>query len=79
MKGESVSAKNNRPTRETVDAYLSSVDAEAGQWAERERERDLMTVLIEAAQFKSAARAWHRRRALDSDSPSDQPRDELSG
>ena len=77
-----MSAKNNGPTRGTVDAYLSAVEAEAGQWAERERERDLMAVLIEAAQFKSAARAWHRRRALDSDSPpdqGDQPRDELSG
>ena len=77
-----MSAKSNGGKRRPVDAYLSSVDAEAGQWAERERERDLMAVLIEAAQFKSAARAWYRRRALDSDSPpdhGDQPRDELSG
>jgi hypothetical protein len=65
-----MSAKSNEPKRRPVDADLSSLDAEAGQWVERERERDLMAVLIEAAQFKSAARAWHRRRALDSDSPS---------
>jgi hypothetical protein len=66
-----LSAKSNGPKRRPVDADLSSLDAEAGQWAERERERDLMAVLIEAAQFKSAARAWHRRRALNPDSPSD--------
>ena len=33
------------------------------RWAERERERDLMAVLIEAAQLTSAARAWYHRRA----------------
>jgi len=42
--------------------------AEADRWAERERERDLMAVLVEAAQFKSAARAWYRRQEADSGS-----------
>jgi hypothetical protein len=45
------------------DENLHAFDAEAESWAERERERDLMAVLIEAAQLKSAARAWYRRRA----------------
>ena len=45
------------------DEDLHAFDAEAEDWAERERERDLMAVLIEAAQLKSAARAWYRRRA----------------
>ncbi len=45
-----------------VDPY--AFDAAAEDWAERERERDLMAVLIEAAQLKSAARAWHRAPAL---------------
>jgi hypothetical protein len=61
-----VSAKSNVPKRGSVDAYLSSVHAEADRLAERERERDLMTVLVEVAQLRSAARAWHRRRALTS-------------
>jgi hypothetical protein len=64
-----VSAEQNLPKRTPVEAYLSSVYAEADRWAERERERDLMSVLVEAAQLKSAARAWHRRRASDSASP----------
>jgi hypothetical protein len=37
--------------------------ADAEGWAERERERDLMSVLVEAAHLKSAARAWYARRA----------------
>lgn len=45
------------------DENLHAFDAEAESWAERERERDLMAVLIEAAQLKSAARAWYHRRA----------------
>jgi hypothetical protein len=45
------------------DEYLYVFDADAERWAERERERDLMAVLIEAAHLKSAARAWYRRRA----------------
>jgi hypothetical protein len=61
-------AENNSPKRRPVDAYLSRVHAEA-DWAERERERDLMAVLVEAAHLKSAARAWHQRRAADSASP----------
>jgi hypothetical protein len=44
------------------DENLHAFDAEAESWAERERERDLMAVLIEAAHLKSAARAWYRRR-----------------
>jgi hypothetical protein len=44
------------------DENLRAFDAEAESWAERERERDLMAVLIEAAHLKSAARAWYRRR-----------------
>ena len=44
------------------DENLHAFEAEAESWAERERERDLMAVLIEAAQLKSAARAWHRGR-----------------
>jgi hypothetical protein len=59
-----VSAENNVPRRIPVDVYV-----EAGLSAELERERDLMTLLVEAAQFKSAARAWHRHRALDSGKP----------
>ena len=64
-----MNAGNNLPKRRPVDARLSAVYAEADRWAERERERDLMAVLVEAAQFKSAARAWYRRRAEDSGSP----------
>ena len=64
-----MNAGNNLPKRRPVDASLSAVYAEANRWAERERERDLMAVLVEAAQFKSAARAWYRRRAEDSGSP----------
>jgi hypothetical protein len=44
------------------DEYLYVLDTDAERWAERERERDLMTVLIEAAHLKSAARAWYRHR-----------------
>ena len=47
------------------DEYLYVFHADAEGWAERERERDLVTVLIEAAHLKSAARAWYRRRALE--------------
>jgi hypothetical protein len=68
MRGQSMSAMNNVPESRPMDAYLASVHAEADEWAECERERDLMAVLVEAAQFKSAARAWHRRRELDSGS-----------
>jgi hypothetical protein len=45
------------------DENLHAFDAEAEDWAERERERDLIAVLIEAAPLKGAARAWYRRRA----------------
>jgi hypothetical protein len=45
------------------DEYLSRLHADAEGWAERERERDLMAVLVEAAHLKSAARSWYRRRA----------------
>jgi hypothetical protein len=45
------------------DEYLYVFDADAEGWAEREPERDLMAVLVEAAHLKSAARAWYRRRA----------------
>ena len=44
------------------DENLHAFEAEAESWAERERERDLMAVLIEAAQLKSAAREWYHRR-----------------
>jgi hypothetical protein len=45
------------------DEYLYMFHADPEGWAERERERDLMAVLVEAAHLKSAARAWYRRRA----------------
>jgi hypothetical protein len=45
------------------DEYLSRFHADAEGWAERERERDLMAVLVEDAHLKSAARAWYRLRA----------------
>ena len=45
------------------DEYLYVFDADAEGWAEHERDRDLMAVLVEAAHFKSAARAWYRRQA----------------
>ena len=45
------------------DEYLYVFHADAEGWAERERERDLMAVLVEAAHLKSAARVWYRRRA----------------
>lgn len=45
------------------DEYLYVFDADAEGWAEREPERDLMAVLVEAAHLKSATRAWYRRRA----------------
>jgi hypothetical protein len=45
------------------DEYLSVFHADAEGWAERERARDLMRVLVETAQLKSAARAWYGRRA----------------
>jgi hypothetical protein len=61
-----VNAGNKPSKRRHVDARLSAVYAEADRWAERERERDLMAVLVEAAQLKSAARAWYRRQAEDS-------------
>jgi hypothetical protein len=51
------------------DEYLGVFHAEAEGWAERERERDLMAVLIESAHLKSAARAWYRRRAAILDDP----------
>jgi hypothetical protein len=40
--------------------YLCKVDSDAEGWAESERERELMAVLIEAAHLRSAARAWYR-------------------
>lgn len=49
--------------------YLRTFDADAEGWAEREQERDLMTVLVESAHLKSAARAWYRRRAAMLESP----------
>jgi hypothetical protein len=45
------------------DEYLHGLHADAEGWAELERERDLMRVLVEAAHLKSAARAWYGRRA----------------
>jgi hypothetical protein len=45
------------------DEYLYVFDMNDEGWAERERERDLMSVLIEAAHLKSAARAWYRHGA----------------
>ena len=51
------------------DEYLAVFHADAEGWAERERERDLMAVLVEAAHLKSAARAWYRRRAALLESP----------
>jgi hypothetical protein len=45
------------------DEYLYVSDADAEGWAEREPERDLIAVLVEAAHLKSATRAWYRRRA----------------
>jgi hypothetical protein len=51
-----VNAGNKPSKRRHVDARLSAVYAEADRWAERERERDLMAVLVEAGQLKSAAR-----------------------
>jgi hypothetical protein len=47
------------------DEYLYKFDADAQRWAEGERDRDLMAILIEAAHLKSAARAWYRRRGPD--------------
>jgi hypothetical protein len=44
--------------------YLSKVDSDAEGWAESERERDLMAVLVEAAHLKSAARAWYRSQGV---------------
>jgi hypothetical protein len=49
-----------KPGHDDEDLYVFDRDAEG--WAERERERDLMAVLIEAAHLKSAARAWYRGR-----------------
>ena len=45
------------------DEYLYVFDPDAEGWAQREPERDLMSMLVEAAHLKSAARAWYRRRA----------------
>jgi hypothetical protein len=45
------------------DEYLYAFHSDAEGWAERERERDLMAVLVEAAHLKSAARAWYRFQA----------------
>lgn len=44
--------------------YLRTFDADAEGWADRERERDLMAVLVESAHLKSAARAWYRRQGV---------------
>jgi hypothetical protein len=35
-------------------------DEDAERWAEREREQELIAMLVEAAHLKSAARAWYR-------------------
>jgi hypothetical protein len=45
--------------------YLSKVDSDAEGWAESERERELMAVLVEAAHLRSAARAWYRVQGVD--------------
>jgi hypothetical protein len=45
------------------DEYHFAFHADVEGWAERERERDLMAVLVEAAHLKSAAKEWYRRRA----------------
>jgi hypothetical protein len=50
------------------DEYLV-FHADAEGWAERERERDLIAVLVESAHLKSAARAWYRRRVAMLDDP----------
>jgi hypothetical protein len=50
------------------DDYLAAVDSDAEGWAESERERELMVLLVEAAHLRSAARAWYRRRGLLDDS-----------
>jgi hypothetical protein len=44
--------------------YLSKVDSDAEGWAESERERELMAVLVEAAHLRSAARAWYRAQGV---------------
>ena len=44
--------------------YLSKVESDAEGWAEGERERELMAVLVEAAHLRSAARAWYRRQGV---------------
>jgi len=46
------------------DDYLVEHDADGEGWAESERERELMALLVEAAHLRSAARAWYRRRGL---------------
>jgi hypothetical protein len=49
--------------------YLSKVDSDAEGWAESERKRELMAVLVEAAHLRSAARAWYRRQGVLDDLP----------
>jgi len=49
------------------DDYLAKVDSDAEGWAESERERELMALLVEAAHLRSAARVWYRRRGLRDD------------
>jgi hypothetical protein len=44
--------------------YLSKLDSDAEGWAESERERELMAVLVEAAHLRSAARAWYRSQGV---------------
>jgi hypothetical protein len=44
--------------------YLFKLDSDAEGWAESERERELMAVLVEAAHLRSAARAWYRSQGL---------------
>jgi hypothetical protein len=51
------------------EEYLGVFHADAEGWAERERERDLIAVLVESAHLRSAARAWYRRRSALLDDP----------
>jgi hypothetical protein len=44
--------------------YLFKLDSDAEGWAESERERELVAVLVEAAHLRSAARAWYRSQGL---------------
>jgi hypothetical protein len=57
------------------EEHHDAFHADAEGWAERERERDLVAVLIEAAHLKSAAREWYRGRAATPPTRRNPPRD----